>query len=146
MKMHFRLVFFWIIIALLLVISIQTHAEGETIEYKLACIDAGRRVDQDDIKVARFRSILRQLSETFVEDRQQIADMSVKGQQMLKQEGISETLLNIMEGMNQLFSTTVANQKYAEYITAYLTLREKGQPHEQAIKGIQGILRSMGIF
>lgn len=124
---------------------IRIHAEDETIEYKLACINAGQRVAQNDINIARFRSLLKQLSKTFVEDPQQIADMSVKGQQMLKQDGISENLLNIMEGMNQLFYTKVANQKYAEYIAAYLTLRDKGQSHKQAISGLQEILRSMGV-
>lgn len=146
MNMQSRLLAFAILILPFALFSVQAHAAGESIEYQLACINAGRRVAQDDITVARFRSLLRQLSHTFVEDPQQIADMSVKGLQMLKQDGISESLLNIMEGMNQLFSTKVANQKYAELIAAYLTLRDKGQSHTQAIAGLQGILRGMGIY
>jgi hypothetical protein len=133
-------------VAVLACFPIHAHGAGESIEYKLACINAGRQVRQDDITIARFRSLLRQLSSTFVENQQQIADMSVKGQQMLKQDGIAESLLNIMEGMNQLFSSKIENQKYAEYISAYLTLRDKGQSHSEAIKGLQGILRAMGIY
>ena len=144
--MQLKLLAFALLILSLALFTIQAHASGESIEYQLACVNAGRRVAQDDITVARFRSLLRQLSDTFVENQQQIADMSVKGLQMLKQDGISESLLNIMEGMNQLFSTKVENQKYAEFISAYLTLRDKGQSHRQAIDGLQGILRSMGIY
>jgi hypothetical protein len=146
MNMQPRLLAFAFLILPFALSSIQTDAAGESIEYQLACINAGRRIAQDDITVARFRSLLGQLSDTFVENKQQIADMSIKGLQMLKQDGISESLLNIMEGMNQLFSTRVENQKYAEYIAAYLTLRDKGQSHRQAIAGLQGILRSMGIY
>lgn len=146
MNMKFRLLPISLLILPFSLFSVQAHAAGETIEYQLACINAGHRVDQDDITIARFRSLFRQLSDTFVENQQQIADMSVKSLQILKQDGISESLLNIMEGMNQLFSTKVSNQKYAEYIAAYLTLRNKGQSHTQAIAGLQGILRGVGIY
>lgn len=146
MNMQSRISAFALLILSITLFSIQAHGAGESIEYQLACINAGHRVAQDDITVARFSSLLRQLSHTFVEDQQQIADMSVKGIQILKQDGISESLLNIMEGMNQLFSTKVANQKYAEFIASYLTLRNKGQSHTQAITGLQGILRGMGIY
>ncbi|MDI6854864.1 MAG: hypothetical protein QME75_14830 [Deltaproteobacteria bacterium] len=129
----------------LLSLNTYANANDESLEYKLACINAGRRVSQDDITIARFKSLLRQLSETFVENGQQIADMSVKAQKILREDGISESLLNIMEGMNQIFSSKVGNQKYAEYIAAYLTMRNKGHSHTQAIASIRSLLRSMGI-
>lgn len=123
-----------------------TAIADEPIEYKLAVINAGGYVPKDHITVARFRSLLRQLSKTYVENRQQIADMTVMAQKMLRKEGIEESLLNIMEGMNQLFSTPIENQKYAEYSAAYVTLREKGQSHLQAIQGLKAILESLGIY
>jgi len=88
---------------------------------------------------------LDQLSSTYVENKQQIADMSVTAQEMLEKDGIEESLLNIMEGLNQLFATRIENQKYAEYAAAYVTLRSKGQSHSQAIRGLQAILRSLGV-
>ncbi|MDV2503799.1 MAG: hypothetical protein RX318_07575 [bacterium] len=124
----------------------SAHAAGESLEYKLATINAMRGFAKDDITVARFRSLLRQLSQTFVEDQQQIADMSVTVQQIMKEKGISESLLIIMEGMNQLVSSEVGNLKYAEYISAYATLRNKGDSHAQAIAGLQGILRAFGVY
>ncbi|MES2462935.1 MAG: hypothetical protein V4671_20310, partial [Armatimonadota bacterium] len=83
----------------------------------------------DTVKVNRFTSLLSQLDETFVEDEKQISDMTVRGQELLKEKGVSESLLNIMEGMNQIFPAKVENQKYAEYIAAYLTMRNKGMSH-----------------
>lgn len=115
------------------------------IEYELAVINAKGFVPKDHITVARFRSLLDQLTTTFVENRQQIADMTVKAQELLKKEGVQETLLNMMEGMNQLFLTPIANQRYAEYAAAYVTLRQKGDAHAVAIRGLQGILRGVGV-
>jgi hypothetical protein len=71
--------------------------------------------------------------------------MSVHTQNLLKKEGVKESLLNIMEGMNQLFVTPVKNQRFAEYAAAYVTLRQKGDSHAVALRGLQGMLRSFGI-
>ncbi len=115
-----------------------------SIEYMLATINAGGYVSKDDVTVARFRSLLNQLSTTFVEDEQQIGDISVKVQNLLKQDGIQESLINIMEGMNQLFFRKIDNQKYATYTAIYLTMRNKGSSHTEAIRAIQAILRGLG--
>jgi len=90
------------------------------LEHKLAVINAGVYVTVDHTTVARFRDLLQELSNKYPENKQEIADMSVKTQEILKEEGISENLLKIMEGMNQL---PPANQKYAESIAAYCALR-----------------------
>ena len=134
----------YLLISLLLSGLTPAHA-SDSLEYKLATINAGGYVSKDHITVARFRSLLNQLSATFVEDNQQIADMSVTAQNLLKKEGIQESLINIMEGMNQLFSRRIENQKYAEYSAAYVTLRSQGQSHTEAVGGLQAILRAMGV-
>jgi len=119
---------------------------GESLEYKLAVVDADGYVAKNHISVARFRSLLRQLSDKYVESKQSIADMTVKSQQMLRDEGISEKMLSIMEGMNSLFARPIENQKYAEYISAYAVLRMKGQSHADSIAGLKGILRAYGVY
>ncbi|WP_293006031.1 hypothetical protein [Nitrosomonas sp.] len=126
--------------------ALNTAHADETLEYKLATINARSYVSKDHITVARFRSLLNQLASVYVEDKQQIADISVTAQEMLKKYGIEEALLNIMEGLNQLFATRIENQKYTEYAAAYVTLRSKGQSHSQAIGGLQAILRNLGVY
>ena len=127
--------------------SSKSYSEADSpIEYKLAVIDAGGYVSKDHITVARFRSLLEQLSKTYVEDKQQIADMTVTTQNLLRKEGIQENLLDIMEGLNRLFAEPVENQKYAGYAVQYVTLREKGYSHFEAINGLKAILESMGIY
>ena len=76
-----------------------------TIEYKLAVINAGHYVEEHDATVAQFRNLLDSLSAKFTENQQQIADMSVTAQNILRDAGIEETLMNIMKGMDKLFSS-----------------------------------------
>ncbi len=134
-----------LLLILLLLSTLTTAFASESLEYQLATINASGYVSKDHITVARFRSLLNQLSVTFVEDKQQIADMSVSAQNLLKKEGIQESLINIMEGMNQLFSIKIENQKYAEYTAAYVTLRGQGQSHAVAIDGLQEFFRAFGV-
>jgi len=117
----------------------------KSIEYMLATIEKGY-VSNGDIIIARFRSLLEQLESKFVENKKQISDMSVKGQQLLKEEGVKESLLNIMEGMNGLFSKESANLKYAKYMSYYMGLRTSGQSHHEAIEGLKAILQDLGIY
>ena len=123
----------------------STVHTDESLEYKLATINAGSYVSTDHITVARFRSLLSQLSTTYVENKQQIADMTVKAQQLLLNNGVNESLLNMMEGMNHLFQMRVENQKFAEYIAAYVALRSEGQSHSETVLGLKAILRSLGV-
>ena len=64
----------------------------ESLEYSLA-----NYVGKNDSFVARFRSLMKQLSAEYVKNRQQIADMMVKAQRMLRDERVRERMLNIME-------------------------------------------------
>ena len=106
----------------------------------LATIDGN---DGDPLKVNRYRSLLGQLDDSFVETPEQIADMSANAKAELGKEGIAESVLPIMEAMNIILPVPVANQKYAEYTAAYMTLRVKGQTHEQATSGLRAFLASI---
>ena len=115
----------------------------ESLEYKLASLDNGGPVRAGDVSVARFKSLLRQLSETYVEDKEQIANMTVRIQQVLTKDGVKESLRNIMEGMNRVFDGPNSGQKYGEYGAAYAVLRIKGQSHREAVEGMRE-LASLG--
>jgi hypothetical protein len=147
--MKIKFVAFWLVLFLFMSASYGVSREfskylGEdTLEYKLAVINAGFHVSNDHFTVNRFRTLLNELSYTYVENRQQIADMSVKAQQILKERGIKESLLNIMEGLNQIFTRKIENQKYAEYAAAYLTLRSKGESHRDAILGLKALVEAI---
>ena len=124
----------------------SSQVKAESLEYKLATIEKGF-VSRDDIIITRFKSLLEQLDEKYFENKQDIADLTVRAQEILRDKsGINESLLNIMEGMNRLFYVNTANLKYLEYATAYITLRDKGDSHDDAMKGLQAILQDLGIY
>lgn len=118
--------------------------QNKPLEYKLARLDEGNDPPQGDVKVARFKSLLGQLSGTYKETEQQIGDMTVNAQDQMKKEGVDETLLDIMEDMNQVFAAHVTNQSYAEYVSAYVVLREKGYSRDKSVEGIRGTLKGIG--
>jgi hypothetical protein len=124
--------------------SEKAYHESQPIEVTLAKLQDGLGTSEKDPLVGRFTMLLDTLDPKFVEDRKAIADMTVKAQQMLKAKGISERLDRIMEGMNTAMYSTIQNQKYAEYISAYLTLRENGQSHDSAVNGLKALIRSLG--
>jgi hypothetical protein len=50
-----------------------------------------------------------------VDDEQGIAATAVAAQNFLKKKGISETTLNILEGLNAIFPSKVPNQQMDEW-------------------------------
>lgn len=106
----------------------------------LATIDGN---SGDSTKVNRYRSLIEQLDGAFVEAPQQIADMSANAKAELEKEGIDESVLSIMEAMNLVLPVPIGNQEYAEYTSAYMVLRIKGQTHEEATSGLRAFVRSM---
>ena len=118
--------------------------ENATLEYKLAAINKGRYIPDDDISIVRFRTLLDTMTKTFPEEnRQEIADGIVKAQELLKKEGISESLLNIAEGINKVFIWNKANVKFNEVTAAYIILCSRGQTHTEAISGLQSLFNSL---
>jgi len=119
----------------------DTQSESESMEYMLACIDAGCYLPRDDDSIEKFRTLLQQLDVKFIEDETQIGDMSASTKFLLRDDGIQESILNIMEGMDQLFSGKPEDMKYAECTSLYIGMRKKEYSHENAIKGIKMLLR-----
>jgi len=116
----------------------------ESIEYELATIDASGYVPDDDIRVARFKSLLQQLSQTYSGTPQQIGDQTVKAHEMLKDRGVQESLVNIMTGMNQIFTTANHKQDYAGALTIYIGLRNKGESNSEAFRDLQDLVAHLG--
>lgn len=130
-------------IPLLIFVFDVSIVNAQSTAYKLATIEKGGYVSKNDLLVKRFQNLLDQLSNTYVENESRIADMTVNAKNILEKAGIQESMINMMTGMNLIFSSKIENQKYSEYISAYIVLREKGYGNEEAIKGLQGVVSTM---
>lgn len=131
--------------SILILLFTVSNLSAQSLSYKLATIDRGGYVSKNDLTVKRFNSLLNQLSVKFVEDKERISDMTVKAKQILRDNGIDQRMLKMMEGINSLFYQKIANQKYSEYLSVYVTLRVKGKSHNEAIEGLRNTLDLMDV-
>lgn len=114
-------------------------------EYKLAMLNAGGSIREDDITVKRFKHLLENMTQLFPEENDEgIADGIVVTRNFLEKKGISESLLNIAESLNKVFITNKGNIKYNELCASYMTLRVKGKSSREAVLGLQSMFDALG--
>lgn len=99
--------------------------ENETVEYKLATLYVGSPVEKDDVTVYQFKELLDKLEKKTVNSRIDIADIAVTAQRLLKEYGISRTLLQILTDFNESIPETLKDIKLEEIASAYMVLMIK---------------------
>lgn len=87
--------------------------------------------------VARYESMLQQLSVAFRVDEKTIADQTAGSVQTLKESGIDESFMNIMEGI--LSISAPIKGSYLDTMTAYVTLRIRGNNHRETVSSIEAM-------
>lgn len=118
---------------------------AKSLEYELALSNAKGYISEHDISVRRFAALLRQLNATFPESEEEIANISVNVVKILDKDGIDQSLLELMEGMNRILSHPVKNQKYVEYAAVYTGGRRGGYSHAECIDAQRALVRGLGI-
>lgn len=115
--------------------------KSESLEYRLAVVNTESFVIEGDPVIGRFSSLLDQLSNNYVEDRQQIANISIIICDKMKSNGIDESLLDIMDGLNKLiWPQDFKKRRYSEYLITYASLRNKGLNKQEAIETLQAMI------
>ena len=98
-------------------------ADAESLEYMLAALNAGTAVDRNDVTIARFRYLLKQLSERTGYSKEKIGDMTVTAQQHLRENyGRNIGLLDLMEAANKSISGSNIQVKYEQILAALVVL------------------------
>jgi len=94
----------------------------EPTEYQLAVINEGGYVTRDDVTVIRFRYLLDRIGSKTGYSDQDIADMTVKAQQILRDKyGREVNLLALMEGAWKALSLD-SGASYEEILAASITI------------------------
>lgn len=94
----------------------------------------------DPVKVNRYRELFAQLAETYVDPPQGIYESIIATRVILEKKGVSESLLNIMDGLNQILARPIPNQKIDTYVAAYVVLRNKGESHDAAVNDLRAVM------
>lgn len=96
----------------------------QPMEVLLATIDSGRQPRADDVKVARFKYLLTTIQGKTKNTKDQIGDMTVNSQRMLREKyGKEITLLELMEMTNRAMPEGSKQQwDYAEIVSMVIVL------------------------
>ncbi len=96
-------------------------------EYKLASLDAGRRLDTDDPIIDAHAGFLDELETKCREPRERIADFAVVGSDIIKDEtGQDWLVLDVLIGMNEGIPPEAGQVRCDEVAAAFATLVATG--------------------
>lgn len=99
----------------------------DSLEYKLASINHGSPVEEDDVTIIRFRYLLDSLEKKTANSKQQIGDMSVKAQEVLKEKyGKEVSLLELIEQTDKAIpSNSNKDVKFEEIISLVMIVLQE---------------------
>jgi len=107
-------------------VSASHSTVEQSLEYKLAVIHRGGYVREDDPLVMSFGRALDRLEAKCPETRQQIADMGVKGRELLREKNINEPLLAVFENWRASIPDEAQDGALgpcSQILSAYIVLR-----------------------
>lgn len=123
-------------------VEIQEKPKPKTdLAYQLAKIDSGEFVFRYDPQISIFNKLLTKLDSYYIENKQEIFDASVAGQNMLKKRGIRVKLQFVMGGLANIYPYKIPNQEYIKILSTYVTLQSNGNSHSQAIAGLKALIK-----
>jgi len=94
-----------------------------TTEYKLAVIDKGGYLEEDDPAVSEYRIMLNSLKAKVINDEVEIGDIVVKAQEILREDHqINLSILKIMKDLDASIPEGVENLDLVEIASAYIVL------------------------
>lgn len=140
------------VVSILLFVVVTARAEpvrdlkSAPPEVQLACLNVYNKStsNPDPAKVTRFKYLLGSLKSHYPESKKEIADWTVKAQGAMKEKGVKEDLLDIMESVNKVkISKSLGVVPYKDCLVAYSMLRTEGMSREEAAMGITQILKGV---
>lgn len=124
----------WCVLAILALGNV-VNAEGESVAFQLAKVDAGKWKEPTAVEVARIGSLLGQLTERFQMEELTVADKVVFVTHKLLRDryGVQQTLQNTMEDLNRVRMTSIHAGDFEKLAVVYAQLRNTGQSRSEAV-------------
>jgi hypothetical protein len=94
----------------------------DSVEFKLACIAANGTVDSDCAEVQKFRRIVDSIQKNCGCSREQVGDIIVHTQNVLRSNGRNYPLLKLAEGLETAASDNRSGQSLNTIAATYTTL------------------------
>jgi len=100
----------------------ESTTEDYTVEYKMACIDKGEYLDEDDPVINEYSILLDSLMEKTTNSRIDISDIIVTTQRLLKENGVDMSLLNILKDLDSSIPEESPKLELEDIAAAYIVL------------------------
>jgi len=119
---------------------------GYALAGKLATMRAVQWVFARHTTLSVFRAVLKDLAGTYVEAGDQIVGATITARDRLRQEGVSETLLHIMEGIESVHIPNKLRTRveYSEMVGSYVLARCGGMGHGEALGSLARFFNPRG--
>lgn len=125
------------IVFFILLIFVKYSFAEDSLEYKVASIDAGRWIEKNDTSVTHISILLDETSKIFDLSKMNLADMAAKGKRIAREKGVDVSISQILEASLIICEKKCSPNRFNEIISSYIVTRSiTKQTHYQAIHGI----------
>jgi len=115
----------------------KKSAISDSLEYKVASIDAGKFIPESDLSITRIKGLLIAAEDVYGTPKQQVADYVVNAHEVAKQKGADVGVADLLDFALIACDVKCTQDNLVEYLTKYTTVRiTSGQTHHQATHGI----------
>jgi hypothetical protein len=112
----------------------------KTFGQKLATTQSESPISENDPLTKRFDKVLNNLDIKYIENKEQIVEMTITNWVDLRLSGIDDPMFNIMEGIYNLVDLKTQKKSYSDNIKVFRILRKKCSNYLCAINGVQNLL------
>ena len=147
MKLPVSLMFY--VLSFLFFIQIEAVADSgnDSIAYKVASIDAGRRIASDDASIDRAEKLLSAISRKYEISEERAANMAATAKEELKKKNVYASLLDMLDGALIIYPINQDKKDehaLASFLALYDMLRIDGtMTHQEAIGYFISLLNSL---
>jgi len=116
----------------------ETKTEvSNSLEYKVASIDAGKFIPESDLSIARVKVLLAAAEDVYGTPKQQVADFVVNAHEVAKQQGAAVGVIDLLDFALIACDVKCTKDNLVDYLTRYTTVRiTSGQTHHQATHSV----------
>lgn len=115
---------------------------ADSVAYKVATLDAGRRITRDDSAIARADALLAEVAGKYSVSAERAGDMVAKGRDDLLARGVKASLMDMLDGALIVYPAWPKDKPktaddLAQYIAMYAVIRLDGKlSHHEAVSSI----------